>query len=333
MKRMTAIVRRIVAGVMACGMVLALMPSLAMADSARMVTMGADLTTEQRAEVLKFFGLTESDLSKMVVVNVTNADERAHLSSSIDSDIIGNQTYSCSYIQPTTSGGIFVQTANLTYVTNNMLYNALQTAGVKNCNLVVTAPFRVSGTGALTGVFMAYESKGQPLDDAKESVATEELVATAQLSEQYGEGVAEVVSESKKQVVSNNSNLSNDQIRDIIKTVAASKGITLQDEDLNKLVDLIAKLQQLDYDADTFNETVSSFQSKIKEIADEAQKKGGFLDSVGDFFKKIGDFFAGLFNGGNRPNVDEAKKSAEEFFKDFNTDVFAFDKTGSSATK
>ena len=333
MKRMTTIVQRIVAGVMACGMVLALMPSLAMADSARIVTLGANLNDSERAEVLKFFGLTDSDLNKMVVVTVTNADERAHLASSIDSDIIGNETYSCSYIQPTLSGGIFVQTANLTYVTNNMLYNALQTAGVKNCNLVVTAPFPVSGTGALTGVFMAYESKGEPLDDAKEVVATEELVATAQLSEQYGEGVTEVVSESKKQVVSNGSNLSNDQIKDIIQTVASSKGITLNDEDLNKLVELIAKLQTLNYDADTFNETVSNFEAKIKEIAEEAQKKGGFLDSVGDFFKKIGDFFVGLFNGGNKPSVDEAKKSAEDFFKNFNTDVISFDKTGANAAK
>ena len=79
MKRMTAIVQRIVAGVMAAGMVLALMPSLAMADSARIVTLGANLNASERAEVLKFFGLTESDLNKMVVVTVTNADERAQI--------------------------------------------------------------------------------------------------------------------------------------------------------------------------------------------------------------------------------------------------------------
>ena len=81
---------------------------------------------------------------------------------------IGTRTLSCAYVKPTQSGGIKVRTANLNYVTGNMIANALSTAGVTNCEAVAACPYEVSGTGALTGVIMAYESaSGQKLDSTK----------------------------------------------------------------------------------------------------------------------------------------------------------------------
>ena len=304
----------------------ALLPATARADASRVVTIGADLTSEQRATVLNFFGLSEADLQNMEVITVTNQDERAHLADSIDVGVIGNKTYSCSYIQPTNSGGIYVQTANLNYVTNYMLYNAMQTAGVKNCNLVVTAPFSVSGTGALTGVFMAYESQGQQLDDAKEQAATAELVTTAELTQNYGENVAEVISEVKDEVISEEAVLSNDQIMEIVRRVAAERGINLTDEDVSRIMELVARLQELGYDKDTFDSTLADFESKLDEVTRMAQENGGgVIDAIGSFFQSIIDWFQGLFNGGNVPSDEDISHSAEEFFQNFNTDVFQWD--------
>lgn len=330
MKGFGAFAKRLAALVVAVAVVLAATPAPAFADASRVVTIGADLTAEQRANVLKFFGLTEQDLSKLTVVNVTNADERAHLAGSIDLGVIGSKTYSCSYIQPTNSGGIYVKTANLNYVTNYMLYNALQTAGVKNCNLVVTAPFEVSGTGALTGVFMAYEAQGQALDTKKEEVATKELVATAELTETYGNNVAEVVSEAKDEVVSKPGDLSDDQIREIVRTTSSSKGITLSDADLDRLVQIISSLQSLDYDTSAFTTTLADFKSKLNEVTEQAGQAGGILEAIGNFFKGIIDWFANLFNGGKVPSAEEAKEGAENFFKNFNTDVFQWDDSAQS---
>ena len=330
MIRITDLAKRVSAIFATAAIVLATIPTPAFADSGRVVTMGADLSAEQRATVLKFFGLTEADLKNLTVVNVTNADERSHLSSSIDLGVIGNKTYSCSYIQPTNSGGIYVKTANLTYVTNYMLYNALQTAGVKNCNLVVTAPFEVSGTGALTGVFMAYEAQGQNLDDAKEEVATEELVTTAELGETYGDGVAEVISDAKDQIVSKGSDLSDDEIREIIRTAAASKGINLSDEDMDKIMAVLKRLQELDYDPDAFAATLSDFESKLNEITGKAQGEGGIFEAIGGFFQGIVDWFVGRFGGGQTPTVEDVSQSAQDFFGQFNTDVFQFDSSSAN---
>lgn len=324
MKRISSIAKRMVVLVVAIGIVFASMPTAAFADSSRVVTLGADLSADQRASVLKFFGLSESELNNLTVITVTNEDERSHLSSSIDLGVIGNKTYSCSYIQPTSSGGIYVQTANLNYVTNYMLYNALQTAGVKNCNLVVTAPFEVSGTGALTGVFMAYEAQGQTLDNAKEEVATEELVTTAQLGEAYGDDVAEVISDVKDEVVSKDGDLSDDEIRDIIRQAASKKGITLSDEDLDRIMQLVKRLQELDYDPDAFATTLTDFEGKLNEVTKKAQEAGVF-DAIGSFFKGIADWFASLFNGGKTPSAEEVSQGAQDFFNNFNTDVYSWD--------
>lgn len=330
MKRTPSFARRLAALCVVAGIVLAALPTTALADSSRVVTLGADLTAEQRATVLSFFGLTENDLQNLTTVTVTNADERAHLSSSIDLGVIGNKTYSCSYIQPTNSGGIYVQTANLTYVTNYMLYNALQTAGVQNCNLVVTAPFAVSGTGALTGVFMAYEAQGQALDDAKEEAATEELVTTADLTETYGDDIAEVISNVKDEVISSPGTFTDEQIREIIKQVAAARGITLSDADLDRIMQLVSRLQQLDYDASTFKTTLADFESKLQEVTSKAKEATGILDTIGGFFQGIIDWFAGLFNGGNTPTVEDVSQSAQDFFGNFNTDVFQWDNASKS---
>ncbi|WP_337809629.1 DUF1002 domain-containing protein [Prevotella pectinovora] len=221
------LIKTMAMGVATLALAIGTMPVSAFADSGRIVTIGADLTDSQKATVLDFFGLSESDLENMQVITVNNQDERAYLEGTVSDAVIGTQTLSCSYIEPTTSGGINVETANLTYVTKNTLYNALQTAGIENCNLVVTAPYKVSGTGALTGIFKAYEANGKTLDDDKKEAATQEMVDTAKLENTYGEGAAQVIGDVKDQVVSSGKDMTDDQIRDIIKTAAKAKGIDL----------------------------------------------------------------------------------------------------------
>lgn len=308
-------------------------PSVAFADASRMVTLGVDLSAEQRATVLKFFNLTEDDLKDMEVINVNNQDERRYLEGTLSDDIIGWKTYSCSYIEPKTSGGLRVETANLTYVTKNTLYNALQTAGVENCSLVVTAPFPVSGTGALTGVFMAYEQRGVKLDDEKKDVATEELVKTAALEETYGEGVAEVISDVKDEVVSGNKELSDEDIRELIKTAAKLKGIDLTDKDIDTILGLVQKVQGLDYDLNAFSNTLDDFKKAINDATANADEAKGFFEAIADWFQGVIDWFKGLF-GMEVENKDEAAPAEQDsLIGDLNTDVFSLDKGDGTDSK
>lgn len=48
-------------------------------------------------------------------------------------------------------------------------------------------PMEVSGTGALTGIQMAYEkASGQKLDETKTKLANEEIVTTGELADKVG---------------------------------------------------------------------------------------------------------------------------------------------------
>lgn len=317
------ILTRIAACALAAALAVGLFPAAALADSQEIVTLGADLSAEQKTQVLEFFGLSEDELATRELITVTNADEHRYCDASIPSSVTGSRTLSCSYIQPTTSGGIHVKTANLTYVTATSLYNALQTAGVQNCNLVVTAPFEVSGTGALTGVFMAYESEGVTLDSAKQDLAVEEMYTTAGLQEQYGDEIANAISEVKDQVISSAKDMTKDQIAQLVRDTAARYGITLTDEDVANLTDFLLKMQSMDYDVSAFATTLDDMKTVLGEMGDQA---GSVLAALGKFFQGIMGFFTGLFGSDAASSAASAAgDAAGSIFEQLDTSVFALD--------
>lgn len=311
-KTMIFNMKRIAAVICSLSLAVALVPTPAFADSGEIVTLGADLSQEQKDTVLNFFGLDENSLNNVEVITVTNKDEHEYCDDSIPSSVTGSRTLSCSYIQPTTSGGIQVKTANLTYVTSSTLYNALQTAGVENCNLVVTAPFEVSGTGALTGVFMAYKEQGKAIDSAKADAAVDEMYTTAGMQQEYGDDIAKVISDVKSQALSSAADMTDAQIRQLIKDKAAEYGVNITDSDIDSLVSLIDKLKKLNYDADAFSKTLQDATDALNNLTSQSE---GFVGWLQGLMSSIGDFFSGLF-GGN------ASGDGASIMDKLNTDVF-----------
>ena len=183
----------------------------------KVVTLGIDLDREQTEAIMRYFGATPESAK---IIYITNQNERDHLASYIPLEQIGSRTYSCAYVQPKDSGGIQVKTANLTYVTGNMIASTLSTAGVKNCDVIAACPFKVSGTGALTGVIMAYEqASGETLDKEKTGIAAQELVTTEQLSSSVGQSNATlIVNEVKKEIIENNIT-DNSEIQEVVNNV------------------------------------------------------------------------------------------------------------------
>ena len=124
------------------------------ADTANVVTLGADLTESQKQTMLNYFGV---DPNQVVVLEVNNQEERSYLEGIASNSQIGNKTYSCAYVQPTKPGsGINVKTANITWVSASMVATTLSTAGMTDANVVIAANFPVSGTGALTGIMKSF---------------------------------------------------------------------------------------------------------------------------------------------------------------------------------
>lgn len=264
-------------------------PLVVRADSSKVVTLGANLTDSQKNSMYEYFG-TSSD--KAEVIEVTNADERKYLEGVAPEEQIGTRTYSCSYVEPTTSGGIQVKVSNLTYVTSSMISSTLLTSGVENCNVVAASPIEVSGTGALTGIMMAYEkATGTTLNDNQKAAATDELVTTGNLANDIGQDKAESVMNDVKKDVIEGGLTDADDIQDAVENAAKDNNVTLTQEQIDKISDLMKNISQYDYDVKALKNTLDNIDGK----------SGGFFSNLWSSIKGIfgGDDSSdgGIING------------------------------------
>ena len=275
-------------------------------DTDNVVTLGENLTTEQRDAMYKYFG-TSADKVRTIIV--THSDEVKYMEGIATAEQIGNTTNSCAYVEPTNSGGIKVKTANLNFVTSAMIASTLTTACMENCNVIAACPFEVSGTGALTGIIMAYETaSGEKLDEGKKEAAMEELITTGDLADSIGsEEATQVVGEVKEEIL--DKGLTDpDEIGDAVDKIAEKHDVTLTDDQKQQLVSLMEKISQYDYDLDSIKDTLNNLSGKVGALE-------GVWNSVKSFFVGSGD---GILN-----DTDDSALGSD-IITDSNVDVSGF---------
>lgn len=242
------------------------MPYNVFADATKVVSIGNDLTDAQKKTMLKYFGI-EGDQS-VQRINVTNKDEISHLSSYIPLEQIGTRTVSCAYIKPTESGGIRVRTANLQYVTANMIASTLADLGIKNCEVVSACPFQVSGTGALTGIIMAYETAtGETIDQAKKDIATQEVVVTKDLAKDIGNVQAEYVVNQAKVDAINGNMKDKEQIQENVTNIVNNNNINISNDQIENITNLTQNIVNENYD-NSYTENITEINNNIKQEID-----------------------------------------------------------------
>ena len=235
-----------------------------MADASKVVSIGNDLTDAQKKTMMKYFGISGD--KSVQEITVTNKDEVSHLSGYIPLEQIGTRTVSCAYIKPTESGGIKVRTANLQYVTANMIASTLADLGIKNCEVVSACPFQVSGTGALTGVMMAYEkATGTVINKDKKDIATQEVVITKDIAKDIGTAQAEnIVNQAKTEVVQNNVTNKTD-IQNTVTNIINNNNVNITEQQIDNIVDLVEDVANQDYD--------DSYVKNLEEIGDNIKQE------------------------------------------------------------
>lgn len=272
---------QIIVSVLAILLILAMLlgtVATAFADEVKIVTLGADLSTEEKELILNYFNVKETEVH---VITVTNEDEHFYLDGIATQQQIGKRTYSCSYIQPTTDGGIHIKTVNLTWVTCDMIRNALVTSGITNCNVICSAPKEVSGTGALTGIFMAYENfTGKQLDEKKVELASYELVETIELSEDIGQDAATtLMSLIKEQVIVEGLNTA-EEISKSLEDYVVENNIELTEEQKDALIKLMLDISEQDYSVEDIKKAYQDIKDTVQSIKDTTEKAMGFLEKT-----------------------------------------------------
>lgn len=272
-----------------------LMPLGVLADQADVVIFGADITQSQRQEMLKIFNVNENDV---MILTVTNDEEREYLEGLVPEQQIGTRAISSAYVKlAPENSGIKVETYNITWVTKEMYANAMVTAGIEDAEVIAAAPFKVSGTAALTGIMKAFEkASGKKLSQEAKKTASEELVLTGDLGEEIGKDkAAKLVQDVKRQVVKQKIKNPED-IRNVIKKIAAELDIELTEEQINQIMDLMKRISKLDLDINKISKQLDKISSTLGDVKKTVEENKGLiqkiLDAINHFLRWLQNVFS-----------------------------------------
>ena len=259
----------------------------AFADSFKSVTLGADLNEAQKNEMLKYFEVTKDDAN---ILEVTSKEEHTYLEKVASESELGNKAISCSYVEPTEKGGLKVTTNNLTWVNDGMIKNALITAGIENANVKASAPFKVSGTAALTGILKGFEnsSAGKKIDENKKEAANEELVTTGDIGEKIGQDDAtNLMNDIKKDVIKEKPGTKK-ELNKIVDKATEEYKTTLSHEDIANIKDVMSKINDLDLNYNNLKDQLNDVTNQLKGKLNSVEAKG--------FFAKLEEMFSKFLN-------------------------------------
>ena len=263
----------------------------------RRVVVGADLMEEQVAGIYAEYGIRRGDVPEL---RLTNAEEHAALDGYVDAAIIGTKSMSCVYLELLGQGsGMNITVKNVSWCTPEMYVNALATAGITDARIAVAAPFAVSGTAALAGIYKAYEDMtGQKLDATAKDVSTQELTITGELANEIGSEDSTSIVNDLKQMLNETVNMSDDELRGTIRRIAGTYNVTLTDTQVQQLLDLCRSLEKLDAGSLTQRvEDIRGTLEKVSEAKDQMvtifQKLQKAFATMKDFFDRLSSLFSG----------------------------------------
>ena len=273
--------KRIISIIMAALCLLTMSGAFAYKVGEARVAIGANLDSEQIAAVYSDFGIERGVIPE---ITVTNENERQYLEGLVDDKKIGHKAISCVYI---------------TILDEQMYKNALTTAGITDADVKVTAPFEVSGTAALTGIYKAYEDiTGNSLSSLAKMVGAEELIVTGQLAEYIGSDEATALINELKGILDITETMSDADVKKEIKKLADQYNVQVTDEQIEQLLKLCRQLEKLDINQ--LKEKLVSITNTVEKAMTAKDKVANAVTTITEkvtgFLGSVSKFFAGLFN-------------------------------------
>lgn len=260
------------------------------------LSLGADLSTDQKSKVLELLDVDEKALDQYNIVTVTNADGHKYLDDYLDSSVIGTKALSSVLVEKRDKGeGIDVTTKNITYCTAGMYENALTTAGVTDATVTVAGPFNITGTAALVGAMNAYEDMtGEDISSESKDAATNELVVTSELAGQLNDSdkAEQFLALIKEKVLSDDAKSESD-INDIIDECSKDLDITVTDDQKAQIAELMQKINKLDLNVNDLKEQASKIYDKLSDMDIDTQ---GIFEKIKTALSSIFAALSGLFN-------------------------------------
>lgn len=266
------------------------------------LSFGSNLNKKEEAALREYFGVS-SDMAAIYVDNATAIEQLGLAPNALDNYTGG--WYSSAYVKLTNSGGVVVTSNNVSLVTDEMFTNALITSGILNCEVMVSAPFMVTGESALAGILAgAEEIMGESLSEENKVVAKEEIDTTLEIADEllnneeneiHSSGdsstvASGIINDIKQQVIKDSPNST--QIQQIIINVTNQYGVELSEETNARVLSLMEEVKDLNIDYQDIEETMKNIGDKIS----NSLKEAGIKLQESGFFERIFNRFTELFH-------------------------------------
>lgn len=240
------------------------------------VVIGENVTEDDIARVYGDFQLERGAVPELIV---SSGDEYALFGDSQDASLLGSGIYCCVCLRILPAGsGSTVELHNINRCTEEMYRSALHTAGMEDVALIVSAPFAVSGTAALAGIYKAYEDmSGTALSAEAKALGAKELLLTGELAEQLGSFDASLMVESLKGALEYTASLSDAELKERIREVAAEYSLTLNDTQVEQLMGLCRQMEKLDE---------LKLQEKVEQVKESLQRLQELKEKAGELEEK-----------------------------------------------
>ncbi|KIX90870.1 hypothetical protein TP70_05175 [Staphylococcus microti] len=238
---------------------------------------GADLNANQLAETKDALGVGNGTTT----YQVTNTDVIRYTGTEYD------YIHSSALIKPkrfTHGVDVEIETPeNITRITKEQYMNAAITAGIQDATIRIASIDPVTGEGALTGIYKAYEAQGNSLNNEDIQNAHSEMNELARISENNAnkdgysdEALNEAIADMKAQIadaVASDQQINELTINNIVNQTLNESGLNnvLSNNEIAVIQNIMINVSQ----SDVMSQDPESYKKQANELRDSIQKQAG----------------------------------------------------------
>lgn len=235
---------------------------------------GADLNRSQLEETKEILGVGQN----VTTYKVNHSDVIRYTGTEYDF------IHSSAYIQPKRFGrgvDVDIETPeNIMRITRAQYINAAITAGIQDATIKIAAIDQVSGEGALTGIYKAYEAQGHTLNQKDIQNAHQEMNDLAQISETNAEkegysdeALNQAIAEMKSQIAEakqNQQQINHTTVNNIVNQTINENNLNqiLSDNEIAMIQNIMMKVAQ----SDVINQDPKAYQKQANALKKDIQK-------------------------------------------------------------
>ena len=261
------------------------------------LALGSDLTDAQEAALRKYFNAPDG--TNTIYVTDEVIIEQLGLDPNDPANYAGG-CYSSAYVKLLDdNSGINVTATNLTEVTESMLMNALITSGITSADVKVSAPFKVTGTSALSGILAGVEEVGGfEISLKQKETAQKEIETTVAVGDEIGsEEASTLINDVKTEVIKEQPE-TEEEIKEIVENITNQYNVNISVNAKDSIVNLMSDVNDLDLDyselKNSLKEASNKLSNNLKELGIKL-KEEGFFEKIKNWYVDLWDKFISLF--------------------------------------